>query len=72
MDYALQLLIPILLGLYGGQWLDKKLGTGYWFTLGGMLLGTLLGMGILYKRALMIQQKRQEAKNQPQPPEENS
>lgn len=50
MDYALQLLIPILLGLYAGQWLDAKTGKAPWFTLVGMILGMLLGFGILYKR----------------------
>lgn len=50
MDYALQILIPILIGLFAGHWLDRKTGYDPWFTLAGFLVGTVLGIGILYKR----------------------
>lgn len=55
MEYALQLLICLLLGFYIGQWLDAKTGAQPWFSLTGLLLGMVLGIGIMYKRALYRQ-----------------
>lgn len=55
MEYALQLLISLLLGFYVGQWLDAKTGKQPWFTLAGLLLGMILGIGMIYKRAVYQQ-----------------
>lgn len=52
MEYALQLLISLLLGIFAGQWLDAKLHTTPWMTLAGLFIGMILGFGILYKRAI--------------------
>lgn len=57
MEYALQLLLPILLGFYLGAKLDEQTGRSPWFTLGGLILGVVLGIGVLYKRALLAQEK---------------
>ncbi len=33
----------LLVGAFGGHWLDGRFGTGPWLTLGGILLGLLVG-----------------------------
>lgn len=66
MDYALQLLGLILLGLYAGHWLDNKTGREPLFTLLGMLLGMVLGIGILYKRSLSAPKKEKPGQNEQQ------
>ncbi len=52
MEYAIQLLMPLLLALWAGHWLDEKMGSGPWCTLVGMLVGFALGFGLLYKRMI--------------------
>ncbi len=63
MDYALQLLLPMLLGFYLGHLLDERTGKGPWFSLFGLICGIVLGIGSLYKRALSDQARR-DAKSQ--------
>ena len=48
---GLELAAGVLLGLWGGYWLDKKLGSIPWFTLGGAVAG-LSGGGYLVAREL--------------------
>ena len=57
---GLQFALSILVFLYPGQWLDRKLGTAPWFLLGGVFLG---GAGSFYSmyRKLMAAQARDEA-----------
>jgi F0F1-type ATP synthase assembly protein I len=62
MEYALQLLFSILLGMYAGHWLDQKTGHSPWFTLLGLFCGIFLGMGLLYKRAMASIQKEKDKK----------
>ncbi|MDO8805623.1 MAG: AtpZ/AtpI family protein [Elusimicrobiota bacterium] len=40
---GLELAAGVLLGLWGGYWLDKKLGSIPWFTLGGAVSGLAVG-----------------------------
>jgi F0F1-type ATP synthase assembly protein I len=42
--------VPLLVGLFGGQWLDRRLGTAPWLLLVGALLGAGAGMLSLYRR----------------------
>ena len=42
-NYGFILIVPILLGLFGGLKLDSKFGTKPWLTLLLMLLGGMLG-----------------------------
>jgi F0F1-type ATP synthase assembly protein I len=63
MDYALQLLIPILLGLYIGHWLDEKTQGKPWFTLVGLILGMVLGIATMYKRVVLTQQQQKRDKD---------
>ena len=41
---GLQMAFCVLLGLFGGKWLDGVLGTSPWFLLLGLLLGLAAGI----------------------------
>ena len=41
--------IPILLGVFGGNYIDERLGTGGLFLVGGVLLGVASGMYNAYR-----------------------
>ncbi|HVZ49127.1 MAG TPA: AtpZ/AtpI family protein [Gemmatimonadaceae bacterium] len=41
---GLQFVVTVLVCLFLGQWLDRKLGTSPWLLLAGMLLGAGLGL----------------------------
>ena len=45
-------LISILIGLFGGRWLDKKFDTDPWLMLAGMILGIAYGFYYFLKVAL--------------------
>jgi ATP synthase protein I len=57
---GLQFALSILVFLFAGQWLDRKLGTAPWFLLVGVFVG---GAGSFYSmyRKLMAAQARDEA-----------
>jgi ATP synthase protein I len=55
---GLQFALTILVFLYAGQWLDRKLGTAPWLLLLGVFIGAAGGFYSLY-RALMANQRRQ-------------
>ena len=44
--------MPLLVGLFGGQWLDRRFGTTPWLVLIGALLGAAAGMLNLYRRVV--------------------
>jgi len=44
LDASWTMTAALLLGLGLGWWLDRKLGTGPWLMLGGILLGIVVGM----------------------------
>ena len=46
---GLELGLSILVGLYGGWWLDKKLGSGPWLTLVGLGFGIAAGFRALWR-----------------------
>jgi ATP synthase protein I len=41
--------LSILVGLFGGRWLDKKLGTGSWLTVVGLCFGIAAGVRTLMR-----------------------
>ncbi len=43
--------LSVLVGLFLGQWLDRKLNTGPWAALTGMGFGTAAGIRTLYRTA---------------------
>ena len=45
---GLQFVVMILLCLYAGMWLDKKLGTAPWLLILGMVVGASTGFYVLY------------------------
>lgn len=53
---GIQLVASVLLGLYGGRWLDGKLGTAPWLLVAGAFLGAFAGFYGMY-RSLMASQR---------------
>lgn len=53
MEYAIQLLLPILGGLWLGDWLTKTYHLPALWTMVFAVLGMVAGLGILYKRATL-------------------
>ncbi|MDH4378442.1 MAG: AtpZ/AtpI family protein [Vampirovibrionales bacterium] len=76
MEYAIQLLVPLLLGLWGGQalaqWLAAHQGGRYdWITIVGCLLGFSMGLAMMYQRLVMFGEKTSPSKTlHPRPPKE--
>jgi ATP synthase protein I len=65
-DYGtvgLDLVLSILLGFFGGRWLDGKLGTHGIFTAVGFVLGAIAGFRALYLAAIKMR-KETEADNE--------
>ncbi len=44
------IVIPILIGIFGGRWLDRHFGTGIFWTLGLLVAGLALGCSFAWKR----------------------
>ena len=62
-EYAglgLQFAASIILFLYVGQWLDRKLGTAPWLLMTGVFLGAGASFYSMYRK-LMAAQAREEA-----------
>jgi F0F1-type ATP synthase assembly protein I len=58
LEYTLQLLIPILLGVLLGQWLHKTYGLPpVWIGILG-ILGLCAGVVIVYKNLTLTQKKK--------------
>lgn len=49
MSFGLNLVGGLLIGYYGGGWLDERLGTGPWLTLVGITLGTVAAFRMLLR-----------------------
>jgi len=43
------LALPIFVGVLVGHWLDRRLGTGYWLTLGFLFLGVVAGFYNMFR-----------------------
>ncbi|MEP7000856.1 MAG: AtpZ/AtpI family protein [bacterium] len=50
-----QLTFCIIAGVYGGQWLDRKLGTAPWLLIAGVLLGAGLASYSIYTKLMAAQ-----------------
>jgi F0F1-type ATP synthase assembly protein I len=62
MGLGLQFVVAILLCLYVGMWLDKKLNTGPWLMLAGAVIGASAGFYSMF-RVLMSEDKRMDAED---------
>lgn len=43
--------LSLLVGLFGGRWIDGKLGTAHWFTFIGFGFGVAAGFRAIYRAA---------------------
>ena len=57
---GLQFAASIIVCLFAGQWLDRKLGTAPWFLIVGVFFGAGAGFHSLYRK-LMAAQAREDA-----------
>jgi ATP synthase protein I len=48
---GLEFVISVVLGLYGGRWLDQKFGTSGGWTVAGVVLGTVMGFRAIWRVA---------------------
>lgn len=46
---GIEIALSVILGLFAGQWLDKKLGTNGWLTFVGLAYGIAAGGRALYR-----------------------
>ena len=58
---GLDLALSILVGLFGGRWLDGKLGTGHWLTMVGLGFGIATGARFVWRA---LQAANREAEEQ--------
>lgn len=59
---GIQFAISILLFLYVGQWLDRRLGWAPWGTLVGVFIGAAAGFTSIYRRLMGDLRREEEAK----------
>jgi F0F1-type ATP synthase assembly protein I len=57
---GVQFVLSILLFLYLGRWVDRKLGTEPWFLIVGVFTGATAGFYAMYRK-LTADQKREDA-----------
>lgn len=50
---GIQFTVTILAFLFGGRWLDARLGTSPWLLIGGLFLGFVLGTLWIYRRLVV-------------------
>jgi F0F1-type ATP synthase assembly protein I len=74
MEFAVQMLVTLFLFLFLGIWLDNTTGKAPMFTLIGLLVGIIMSLGVMYKQALIRQekQKQQDEQSQQQKEEEDT
>lgn len=61
---GLQFAFSILVFLYAGQWLDRRLATAPWFLILGVFFGASLGFYSMYRRLMSELKHDEEAKRQ--------
>ncbi len=54
----MEVVLSVVVGLFGGQWLDKKLGTGGWLTWIGFAYGLAAAARAIYRA---VQKSNREA-----------
>lgn len=64
MEYAIQMLMILLICVFAGNWLDQKFGTSPWLTIIGVIVGMIMSVGYAYKRAVLLQAKQDKARQE--------
>ena len=64
---GIQLVLSVVLGLFGGQWLDRKLGTAPVIAIVGTLFGVVAGFRSLYQAAMQAQREAEETPDEGPP-----
>ena len=64
MGLGLQFGGAIVLFLFAGQWLDRKLGTAPWLLIAGVFVGASAGFYSMYKRVMNDLEREKQAKQQ--------
>ncbi|MGI9862802.1 AtpZ/AtpI family protein [Moorella naiadis] len=57
-SFGVTLTTGILLGFYGGSWLDRRWGTAPWLMLAGILLGIGLGFYSMLNELRVLERER--------------
>ena len=60
---GIQFALAILVFLYLGQWLDRKLGTAPWLLIVGVFTGAGLGFYSMYRKLMAAQDRADAARN---------
>ena len=59
-----QLAFSLLAGVYGGEWLDKKLGSAPWLLIAGVFLGAGLSFYSIYEKLTAVQARDDAAREE--------
>jgi F0F1-type ATP synthase assembly protein I len=62
---GLQFAVSILVFVYAGQWLDRKLGTAPWMLMLGVFLGAGASFYSMYRKLTAAQRREDAARNAP-------
>jgi ATP synthase protein I len=54
---GIEFAVTILLGVFAGQWLDRRMGTAPWLVILGVLLGAAVGFYNLYRTLTTAQHR---------------
>jgi ATP synthase protein I len=59
---GVQFAAALLAGLFGGQWLDRRIGTAPVFLYVGVAVGAVGGMTVLYRQLMRMTRDEEEAR----------
>ena len=65
---GLEFVFSVVLGLYGGRWLDQKFGTSSVMTLLGLLLGVIIGFRAIWRVAKRAEREAERDDSRPSRP----
>jgi F0F1-type ATP synthase assembly protein I len=67
---GLEFVLSVVLGLYGGTWLDRKFGSSGALTFAGLVLGVVVGFRAIWRVAKQAEREAARADGDaPRPPE---
>lgn len=61
---GLQFAVSVVLFVYAGQWLDRRLGTAPWFLLAGAIVGASAAFYSMYHRLMADLEREERAKRE--------